>query len=570
MGLTTALFTSLSGLTSNSEAISVTGNNIANLNTTGFKASRVTFETQILQTLEQASAPSADLGGSNPSQVGLGTSIGAITRNFNTGSLAPTGVATDLAIEGNGFFVLNVEGAQRFTRAGNFQLDRDFNLVNADGGLVQGFGVDDEFNVAEGVLTNVNIPVGVLTLAEATKGVTLTGNLNTNGDVAFKGSRITSDSLYVAGGKPAVTTDALTSLFDSTGSPRFMAGDLITVTGVQKGNATIAEQSFEVGRTNTLNADSNGETLGEFVAFIEDILGIDTNVSGGVTINGAGRIVINGNTGAVNDIALASENILLNQTTNSSLPFVFHKDAQTGFADGESVRTTFVAYDSLGSPLRIDVAMVLEDKTNTGTTWRYYAQSDNDTDLDRVLGSGVLEFDTNGAIISTSQDTFTIDHDNTGAFSPQQIKLTFDAPVGSLSALADRTSQLAALDKDGSPIGTLQSFSVSDDGTIVGVFSNSLLRDLGRIVLGQFVNPVGLLEEGANLFSASANSGIPTILQPGQGGSGRIIGGALELSNAELSNEFISLINASTGFSASSRVLTTSDRLMQELLATLR
>ena len=89
-------------------------------------------------------------------------------------------------------------------------------------------------------------------------------------------------------------------------------------------------------------------------------------------------------------------------------------------------------------------------------------------------------------------------------------------------------------------------------------------------VLAKFANPVGLIEEGASLFNVTANSGIPGIVAPGTGGAGRIIGGALELSNADLSNEFISLINYSTGFTASSRILTTSDRLIQELLASIR
>ena len=214
--------------------------------------------------------------------------------------------------------------------------------------------------------------------------------------------------------------------------------------------------------------------------------------------------------------------------------------------------------------------MVLEAKANTGTTWRYYAQSQSDTDVDRVLGSGTLDFNVNGTFVSVSDPSFVIDRDHTGALSPQEISLAFSSPEGSLSALADSTSQITALRQDGSPVGTLQDFSVREDGTIVGVFSNSLLRDLGRVTLAKFVNPVGLVEEGANLFAVSSNSGIPAIVEPGTGGAGRIMGGALELSNTELSNEFINLINYSTGFTASSRVLTTSDRLIQELLATVR
>ncbi len=571
MGLTTALYTGLSGLTSNSQAISVTGNNIANLNTTGFKASRVAFETQISDLLSPGSAPTADLGGTNPAQVGLGVAIASVTHNFADGALAATGVATDLAIEGNGFFVLNKGGTQRFTRAGNFQLDRDFNLVNPDGGLLQGYGVDGNFNVINGLLTNVSIPVGVLTIADATRNVTLGGNLNADGDIAANGSTITSDTIYsdMAATTPAVSGDTLDTLYDGGGTQMFMTGDVITVTGASKGGATLPDKTFEVGPTNTTGSDTNGVLLSDFTAFLDDILGIDNTVSGGVTVT-AGQIEITGNTGTVNDIELDGGNIVVNQSSSPTLPLVMNKDPLTGVADGESVRTTFAVFDSLGSPLSIDLSIVLENKTNGGTTWRYYSQSNDDTDVDRVLGNGRLDFDTNGALVAVTGPSFTIDRNNTGALTPQQITLGFSGPQGSLSALTDTTSQTTALSQDGSPIGTLQSFNVNQDGTISGVFSNSLLRDLGRVALAKFTNPVGLVEEGANLFAPTANSGIAAIVQPGTGGSGRIVGGALELSNTELSNEFINLISASTGFTASSRVLTTSDRLIQELLATLR
>jgi len=570
MGLTTALFTGLSGLKTNSEAISVTGNNIANLNTTGFKASRVTFETQILNNLAPAAGPSAELGGTNPIQIGLGTRIGAITRNFNDGSLAPTGVATDMAIEGNGFFVLGFEGNQRYTRAGNFQLDRDFNFVNPDGGRLQGYGIDADFNVIEGVLTDLHLPVGVLKLAEATDSVVLAGNLSTDGDAAVNESILHSNALFGTDLMPVTdAAELLTDLRDGTAAPMFADGDIVSVTGITKGSGTLPDRTFEVGVTNTSGSDANGATLQDLMMFLDDVLGIDNSVSGGVSLDarGTGEIVIQGNTGAVNDIVIDSGNIIVNESMNPTLPLKFNK---LQGADGESVRTTFVGYDSLGSPLQVDVSIVLESKEKTGTTWRYYVQSKDDTDVDRVLGNGLLEFDTNGSFVSVSDPSFTIDRDGTGAFSPQQISLTFSSPDGSLSALADSTSQVTALRQNGSPLGTLQDFSVSEDGTIVGVFSNSLLRDLGRVTLAKFVNPVGLVGEGANLFTVSANSGIPAIVGPGTGGTGRIVGGTLELSNTELSNEFINLINYSTGFTASSRVLTTTDRLIQELLQTVR
>ncbi len=573
MGLQTSLFQALSGLTSSSTGISVSGNNIANVNTTAFKSSRAAFETQISQTLKNGSLPSANLGGSNPAQVGLGVRLSTISRNFNDGALQPTGVNTDLAIEGNGFFVLRFGSSIRFSRAGNFTLDSNKNLVNADGGLIRGFGVDGLFNVVQGVQQDINIPIGTLTLAEATNTVNFAGNLDASGDIATQGSVIAAAPMFSDAGLtvPAVATDAMTVLRDGTsGALLFATNDVITITGADKGGATIPDHTFEVGPANTTGSDDFGATLQDFMDFLEDVLGIDTTVSGGLSVAASGALTITGNSGEANDLIVDNANIVLNQSTTPSFPFNMTKSQA---ADGESVRTTFVVFDSLGTPLTMDLSVVLENKTNAGTDWRFYAQSEDDSDLDRVLGTGILNFDNNGRLITSTNSTIVIDLTNTGAATPQAITMDFSnpgGPQGAVSALADTTSQISAERQDGSPIGTLEDFSISSDGTISGVFSNGLLRNLGQVVLATFPNPRGLVDLGANLFNVSSNSGNATIAIPGSGRAGTIVGGALELSNVDLSEEFINLITASTGFSANSRVLSTSDRLIQELLATAR
>lgn len=572
MGLFTSLYTGLSGLAVNSDMITVTGNNIANVNTAGFKGSRMTFETQFLQTLASASAPGTDSGGTNPTQVGLGVKTSAVSRDFSNGSLQPTGVNTDIAIDGQGFFVVEREGVRRYTRVGGFSLDRDFNLVNSDGFKVQGYGVDADYNVIEGVLTDVNIPLGVLSIAEATEQVNFAGNLDASGDAATTNGVLTSDAIYsdAAATTAAVAGDALTTLFDAGGTALFSTGDVITVTGATKGGATLADATFEVGATNTTGSDGNGTLLSDFLSFLDEIAGLDTSAdaSAGITVSAAGEIVITSNTGEANNIVFETADIIVNASSSPSLPFGW---TETATSDGESVRTTFVAYDSLGTPMTIDMTATLESKDSTGTTWRYYVQSADDTDLDRVLGTGTVAFDTNGQFISTSNSTFLIDRTGTGAETPQQISVSFGGSGGgNMTALADVNSQMTAQSQDGAPLGTLTDFNVGADGTVVGIFSNSELRDLGRIVLANFSNPKGLVETGNNLFDVTVNSGTAQIVTPGQAGSGNVIGRALELSNVELSQEFINLITASTGFSASSRILSTSDRLIQELIATIR
>ncbi len=125
-------------------------------------------------------------------------------------------------------------------------------------------------------------------------------------------------------------------------------------------------------------------------------------------------------------------------------------------------------------------------------------------------------------------------------------------------------------DQDGYPPGTLNSFAVGEDGTVSGVFSNGLSRTLGQVALATFTNEEGLVAETENLFSAGPNSGTAQILAPETQGAGAIRGGALEMSNVDLSREFIGLITASTGFQAAGRVISVANEMLDQLLMTLR
>ncbi len=570
MGLTTALFTSLSGLNANSQAINVTGNNIANVNTTAFKSSRAAFETQISETLSSGTAPTASQGGTNQSQIGLGTKIGSVARNQLDGSLQVTGSQTDLAIEGDGFFAVNVDGKTLYTRAGTFTKNSNSNLVTPDGGLLQGFGVDGDFNIIEGVVGNVSIPVGSLSFAEATELVTFSGELDPSGEIATQGSVQVSDPIFSDAGATtaAVASDSLASLFDVTGTPMFSLGDVVSVTGVTKGNVPIPDHTFEVGPTDTTGSDAFGTTLQDFMDFVEDILGIDTTVGGGVTVAG-GAITVAGNIGVANGVELAGSNIVVNLGATPTQPFILNK---TQDADGESIRTTFNVFDSLGSEVSLDLRVVFEASDNAGTSWRFFVDSEADSDVSTALGSGTLRFDNDGQLLAVTGDTMTLDRDGTGALSPQQFQLSFAHGGGAVRAGVgrDSSSQVTGEPFDGAALGTLEEFTIGRDGTIVGKFNNGKDRDLGRVVLASFVNPQGLVEVGSNLFDTNAASGAAGIKSPTVGGAGAVVSGALELSNVDLSQEFINLVIYSTGFSANSRVLTTSDQLIQELLATVR
>jgi len=203
MGLSTSLFAGISGLERFQTSLDVIGNNVANVNTYGYKSQRVLFEDLLYDTIQSGTAPSGTNAGTNPSQLGAGVDISAIDTDFSDGELETTGIASDLAIEGNGFFVLENNGQQVFTRNGAFNLSADRKLVNASGMIVQGWNQTRDnagnSNVnTGGAITDVRIPVGDNRIAKSTSQVTLNGNLNNAGDIASTGTIFNSQRLFIS------------------------------------------------------------------------------------------------------------------------------------------------------------------------------------------------------------------------------------------------------------------------------------------------------------------------------------------------------------------------------------
>jgi len=570
MALTSALYTGLSGLDVNQTRLNVVGNNIANANTVAFKSSRALFKPQFYVTDAAGSPPNSEFGGTNPSQRGLGATVSTIEKDFTTGSLETTGKATDMAIDGDGFFI--VQGSeQKFTRDGSFTLNSSNALVTASGDFVQGFGVDDNHNIVPGTVQNVEIPLGQLTQAQQTENVTLIGNLNSSGPIGSGASILNSQALALKTGAVSATLDGTTLLTDlasatTPGTALFASGDSMVLAG-KKGGRSLPTSTFVVGPTSTVN---------DMLGFFNQGMGIDTTVTGSPTpgatienIGGQTKLVVTGNLGKENSLSMTGSGFL-NSGGQSPLTFADGQNSAGVLSSptGESVHTSFVAYDSLGTPVTVDVTAVLESKDDQGNVWRFFATSGDDTDINTVpsngivLGNGTLTFDANGALKDSTNTTITIDRTNTGAGTPVTLKMDFSH----MTSLTSTNSNMVMTQQDGSPIGTLNSFSIGADGTIVGSFTNGLTQTLGQVAMAVFNNPQGLEDRGGNQYVAGANSGVPIITSPDQLGAGQIRSGALELSNVDLSKEFINLIIASTGFSASSRVITTSDQLITELL----
>lgn len=579
MASTTALFTGLSGLNANSRNIDVLGNNIANVNTFGYKSNRMLFSSMFSRTYSMGTPPSDNTGGTNPTQVGLGVQVAGTQRNFSNGSFTTTGDPRDMAIEGNGFFVVERGSSRYYTRNGSFRPNQDNDLTTVTGERLLGWGVDSNWNVVRGELNPINLPVGQLTIAQASGVAQFAGNLKANGTQATRGSGITlggsstTGLLALATAVPAPTPpnvlETTTRLVDiespsTPGSPYYTAGQQLKITGATKGGKILPDATLDI---------TAGTTVQDMMNFVRDALGIvagQTNPDGattGVSLDTlTGNIAITGNTGTMSDIVFQPDNMKIISSAGADLGSAGFT-TKTGSADGESVRTTVVVYDSLGTPINLDMTLTLDGPiTGGGTRWRWQAESGDDSDLAILLGSGTVDFDANGHYVPQGDITVSIDRAANGAETPLSINLTFSAEQNTVTSLAGQSSQLGGR-ADGAPIGTLESFGVGTNGTITGAFSNGMTRTLGQVVLAVFSSPEGLVDVGGNVFTVGGNSGGAVVTEPQSLAAGKVVGGALELSNVDLGQEFISLIQAQTGYSASTRVISTTNEMFQQLLA---
>jgi flagellar hook protein FlgE len=210
--------------------------------------------------------------------------------------------------------------------------------------------------------------------------------------------------------------------------------------------------------------------------------------------------------------------------------------------------------------------MVLEDKVaSEGTTWRYYVEGTESAAAGIAAGTGLVRFNSSGALITESSVPIQIAQSDTGAFDPITFNLVFDRDAGALTAAAEAGATIG-VEADGAPFGTLAAFGVEADGVITGVFDNGRNRAIGQVALATFTNDEGLVADANNLFRIGPNSGDVVVATPGTFGAGAVRSGALELSNVDLGQEFIEMILTSTGYSASARVVRTTDELMQQLL----
>ncbi|MEM9826299.1 MAG: flagellar hook-basal body complex protein [Planctomycetota bacterium] len=343
----------------------------------------------------------------------------------------------------------------------------------------------------------------------------------------------------------------------------------------RKGGRALGEKQFEITASSTIqdfidfiNVSSGIQAVDQgatnpILTSVNTIAGESGDLFPGGTINnGALRFV--SNTGEVNalDIDLSAFQIRDENGDIFNPNFNFETVQE---AKGQGAATDFLVYDSLGVPVNVRVTTTLESRTDEETVYRWYADSTENQPLlgsDIAVGTGLIRFDGNGAFINSTNDQIAVERNGFPSVSPLQITLDFEQ----VSGLATQDATIAATRQDGSEPGVLNSFTFGEDGTLRGVFSNGVTRDLGQLQLARFANPVGLEARGLNMYAKGVNTGLPVQGSPGENGIGSVIGGALELSNTDIGGDLVELVLASTQYRGNSRVITTSQQLLDELL----
>jgi flagellar hook protein FlgE len=502
--------TALSGLNSASVDLSVISNDLANMNTIGYKSTDANFQDLFYQQIGSSSS-------GNPEQVGSGAEVGSISSNFTEGTISATGVPTDVAIDGQGYFVVNNAGVQEFTRAGNFSISSSGQLLASDGGQVMGYAAENGVVNTNQTVAPLSIPSGLNVPAKASSQFSLTLSLDSSGGTAT------------------------TAASQQTGTG-------IAPATVLKTGSTL---DFTDGTNNFTYTSVAGDTLNTVAT------DINANANFTASIVGNSLIVTAKNGQSVN----FSANTLTDAATGTEAEaFAISGTAQ----QAGTFSTPVTVYDALGGT-HVLTATFTKTASNTWT----YALSVPASDVGQTgnpvtVKSGTLTFNGNGQLTSpTGSVPVAINNLADGASNMSLTwNLTGTDGTGLLTQVSGPSSTYST-QTDGYSSGSLQTFSVASDGTIQGVFSNGATLALGQIALASFTNSEGLIKNGANSYLASLSSGQPTIGAPDAGGLGSVTGGSLEQSNVDIATEFSNLILAQRDYQANAQTVTTLDQVSQ-------
>ena len=559
-----SLYSAVSGLSGNMLRMDVIGNNIANVNTIGFKSGRVNFEETLGQVQQSATAPTEMSGGTNAIQVGTGSLTSSVSQMYTQGSLMMTGINTDLAIEGEGLFVLSDGEMRIYTRDGSFQADALGRLVSpGSGSILQGYAYDQVSDTYESSLSDIYLPLKDVEPAKATTTITLGGNMDA--DSQPTGSYMKTNALYNSLGELATEDTALVDLRQAeTGVGSLTEpGDTIFVGAVVGGTTVSANVEVAVGTT---IADLT-EAMQTALNSVEGVTGIT------VAMGTDGRIYAEtpdqlgtGAEIATLTLSASDANEQARGTFSAALAFSDIEDAR----DAGQFYEEITIYDALGFAHNVKFTFTRLEGLNE-FTWEAEVD-DGETEILQG-GSGRAAFRADGSLDALVYDASGETVPTALSIAPDtgaEGVLRMELDVGTRGAFDGLTmlrgTQSLESSQNGYSKGTFTQFTIDEAGRVMGVFSNGVIRPISKIAIAEFSNPVGLTKIDSNAYIESPNSGPPTIGASGEGIGSTIAPGALEQANVDLATEFTDMIVAQRGFQANARVITSTDEVLTELI----
>ncbi|HUZ49000.1 MAG TPA: flagellar hook-basal body complex protein [Candidatus Dormibacteraeota bacterium] len=605
-----SMFTGITGLNAYQSWIDMISNNIANTATTGFKGQRMTFADMFYQQSGYPSGPTATSGGINPQDQGLGVKVNSIDTQFGQGGLETTGVNTDLAINGDGFFILrntNGTSAPTYTRDGAFSLNSNGLLYDPASGLaVQGYMTGTNGQISQtGSPGNVTIPLGLQEQATATGSGTKVGPSSNDQvfDMAMGGNldqtQWSQQFLYNVGATVTSGTpkSISTTVYDSLGNahqatitytPDVAGATPASVASAGVPNTTGAPTvNLAASQNDTIKIVSNAAGTS---ALVSDTLGNSQTVAAGQTVTMGGATFTlaspmpGTNTQTVTVTAATNGLPSSVQVENGTAVVPATRwQVSVSFADGTQ-------FSTIATPGTVGAGGAVTAPTygtgSSGTIGYAYFDQNGQFINSSAIESGVpgYQLDTNAtaylhtgngglpAIAQGNQINVTQWGPSAGnnsnaptaggaAPTPGPIGLDYS---GDASLAGAYTASVVS--QNGYPAGTLANITVGQDGTVTGAFTNGQNRALAQVAVATFQNEDGLSRIGGNQFSSTSASGLAQVGTAGAGRFGSIVAGSLEQSNVSLSTEFTNLILAQRAFEANTRGITTADQNLQTVI----
>lgn len=560
-----SLYSGVAGLKTHQTRMDVIGNNIANVNTTAYKSSSMTFSELMSQTTQKASGANATtgVGGTNAKQIGLGVKAGAINTAITTqGSAQSTGNPFDIMITGDNFFVVSNGSENFFTRDGSFYVDGAGNLAMTSTGYnVMGWGVDKTTgNIKQDTVTALRImsSANMTYPPEATTKANISGILDQNDkDVTSANGKTVNLNIFDArgysytakftfkqsgGDKTNEYSMELNKILDSTGKE-------IDISGI-----TFGEQNLEQTLSSKLSLNTDSYKWDDATKTLQ------TTATPPETVAALDKIFKNG--ALITDKDKAEE-------VQKNLDAIAKAYGYEGSTD------EFLKLYTTGKAGQVTVQKMLENMSQnmTGDDILPKAKNEELTMTGRKFDGAKVVFDKDsGKLQSINNSTTNL-----------STTLNFPASMGNFSNITIDLSECTNYDNKGTSTvgatsgdldglgtgrrpGDMIGVSIQKDGMIYASYDNGMTKLLGQIATAAFANASGLEKEGDNLYSATLNSGeFDGIGVDITAGGGYMSTGQLEMSNVDLSSEFTEMITTQRGFQANSRIITVSDTLLEEL-----